>query len=596
MTARSFEALRFFLRRRTALIAILLIVLVVSAGLEGLTAGALFPFVGAIVGQSIENRGGPILQLLTRAVAWIPVQDRVVATMLLLLTCVVLKGITVLVREALIAFAGARIVHEAKQALLARLATAPYTFFVRPTGKDLTYQLTIAPQSLGAILLLLPYIAMQAFTMAVIVVLLFSMDWHLTVLISLAGMAAYGLIRLVSRRVSYAIGKGQAELMLAEHGFAREFLLGIRDIILNRATVFWTGRLEAASDRSRRLYVSDLVWQAVPGVLIEVLFFAGLSALVVYYRLQAGGSSGTLLPVMAVYAYAVYRLIGTISASSRQVLKVSSKLSDVELLHEAIRTVPQQPLGVGRKDVTVWHGLTFDQVTFVYPGAGESALQDVCFDIPKGAVTAIIGASGSGKSTVINLLARLLEPTGGRILVDGVDLATVDRDGWLWRLGYVGRENFFFDGTVEENIRFGLTAPSRNEVEAVAAVAQAHEFITRLPQGYGAPIGDRGLSLSDGQRQRLAIARVMLRRPELLIFDEGTSAVDPASEALIQQAIAEVAKDLTLVLVAHRVSTLRVADRVVVLNRGRVVEIRSRDELLARQSQYSLLMASPADR
>ena len=177
-----------------------------------------------------------------------------------------------------------------------------------------------------------------------------------------------------------------------------------------------------------------------------------------------------------------------------------------------------------------------------------------------------------------------------------MDLATVDRDGWLWRLGYVGRENFFFDGTVEENIRFGLTAPSRNEVEAVAAVAQAHEFITRLPQGYGAPIGDRGLSLSDGQRQRLAIARVMLRRPELLIFDEGTSAVDPASEALIQQAIAEVAKDLTLVLVAHRVSTLRVADRVVVLDRGRVVEIRSRDELLARQSQYSLLMASPADR
>jgi len=159
----------------------------------------------------------------------------------------------------------------------------------------------------------------------------------------------------------------------------------------------------------------------------------------------------------------------------------------------------------------------------------------------------------------------------------------------------VGRESFLFSGTIEENIRFGLTTPSREAVQNAACVAQAHEFIMKLPRGYEAEIGERGLSLSDGQRQRLAIARAILRNPEILIFDEGMSALDNLSEALIQKAIAELARDHTVILVAHRLSTVRNADQIIVLDRGRVVEAGGHEELLARKGQYSLMMASSGD-
>jgi subfamily B ATP-binding cassette protein MsbA len=599
MASGPLNALRYFLGRHATLSAILLVVLLLSAVLEGLTAASLFPFVSAVVGQGMEGRGGPFLQVLHGAVNGIPVQDKVIAATLFLITVVMLKGVTVLTREAVIAYGGARIVHEAKRTFLSRLADAPYTFYLRSQGKGanhLHYQLTVAPQNLGAVLLLLPYVVMQLFTIIVIVALLFSIDWDLTLFIGLVGLGIYAAIGAVSQRVSYAMGKGQVEALSKEHGVIREFLQGFREIIVARAAPFWTGRFEVQSDRFRRLYVRDLTWQAIPGVIIETSFFVVVCGLVVIYRWQTGGASQGLLPTMAVYAYAVYRLVGSISVFSRQALKMSSKLPDVQLLYDAIRTVPQQSLDEGRRDAAMRQRITFDRVAFTYPDRAEPALQDIAFEIRNGAVTAIIGASGSGKSTIVNLVTRLFDPTSGRVLVDGQDLLAFNRDAWLRRIGYVGRESFLFNGTIEENIRFGLTEPSRGAVEHAACVAQAHEFILKLPQGYETEIGERGLILSDGQRQRLAIARAILRNPEILIFDEGMSALDSISETLIQEAIAELARDHTVILVAHRLSTVRVAEQIVVLDRGRVVEVGRHEDLLAQKGQYSLLMASPTER
>jgi ABC-type multidrug transport system fused ATPase/permease subunit len=598
MTNGPLHALRYFLGRHATLSAILLAVLLLSAVLEGLTAASLFPFVSAMVGQGMEGKGGPFLRVLQGAVNGLPVQDKVIAATLFLITVVVLKGVAVLTREALIAHGGARIVHEAKRTLLSRLANAPYTFYLRSQGQGagrLHYQLTVAPQNLGAVLLLLPYVVMQLFTIIVIVALLLSIDWQLTLFIGLAGLGIYTVIGAVSQRVSYATGKGQMEALSREHGIVREFLQGFREIVVARAAPFWTGRFETQSDQFRRLYVRDLTWQAMPGVMIETIFFVVVCALVVIYRWQTGGSSEGLLPTMAVYAYAVYRLVGSISVFSRQALKMNSKLPDVELLCEAIRTVPRHSLDDGGGDAAMRRLIAFDRVAFTYPDRAEPALRDLTFEIPKGAVTAIIGASGSGKSTIVNLVTRLLDPASGRIFVDGQDLMAFNREAWLRRIGYVGRESFLFNGTIEENIRFGLTSPGREAVEHAACVAQAHEFIVKLPQGYETEVGERGLILSDGQRQRLAIARAILRNPEILIFDEGMSALDNLSEALIQKAIADLARDHTVIIVAHRLSTVRFADQIVVLDRGRVVEVGKHDELLARKGQYSLMMASSGE-
>ena len=601
MTRRSREALRYFLGRHATAAAVLLGLVMLSATLEGLTAASLFPFVAAIVGQDMEGRGGPILYALTQTVAYIPIRDKIVASALLLLTIVLLKGGAILLRDTLIAFDGARIVHEAKQTLLSRWAQAPYLFFKTHNGHplssrdDLHHQLSVAPQSLAAVLLLLPYAATQLFTMTVIVVLLLSMGWRLTLFIATAGLIVYLSVNYVSQQVSYSKGMGQREKQSIENRILREFLLGIHEITVARASSFWLRRFDAASEGFRRLYASDLVWQSAPKVLLETIFFVLLCLLVLLYRWLVDAPSGGFVPTMAVYAYAVYRLVGSSSVLSGQLAKINSKCPDLELLHEGIRDVPVKEYQGGHVPAPLTRKITFKHVSFTYPGREEPTLKDISCDIDKGTVTAIMGENGSGKTTLVNLLVRLFDPTSGLILVDGENISTFDRDAWLGKIGYVGAASFLFTGTVEENIRFGLLTPTREEIEAAAVAAHAHDFIEQLPQGYETVVGERGTSLSDGQRQRLAIARAILRGPEILIFDEGTSAVDSGSERLIQEAIVKIAKEITLIVVAHRFSTVRIADQILMLDRGRIVEAGSHDELLARRGQYSMMMAAAGE-
>lgn len=592
MTSKPIGALRYFLSRHVALSAILLAVLLLSAMLEGLTAASLFPFVSAVIGQGTTGKGGPIIEILNQLVSVVPFQDAIQAAMLLLVGVVILKGMITLVREALIAYGASRIVHEIKMALLSRLACAPYPYFLQCRDGDLSYRLSTAPQNLGVVLLLLPYAVVQVFTIAAIVALLASIDLKLTMGVAFVGAVIYGLIHLASMKVSYVIGKGRANALANELGIAIEFLRGIREIIVTRAATFWAERFEVESDRFRKLYARDHVWQNVPRVLIEMGFFLSITVLVLLYRARAGDQPEGFLPIVVVYAYALYRLVGAISTFSAYKMRIGSNLADVEALHNAIQTTPQQPPDVGRNDLTMNKTLIFEGVSYVYPGRHEPAVRDIGFEIKKGAVTAIVGASGVGKSTVVNLLTRLLEPTKGRILVDGEDLNRFRRDAWLCRIGYVGQDTFIFNATVEENIRFGLASSVQGEVEAAATAAQAHEFILNLPQGYRTVVGERGTSLSGGQRQRIAIARALLRKPEILIFDEATSALDSASESLIQQAISQLARDHTIILVAHRLSTVRYADQIVVLDRGRVIETGTHGELLARKGRYSLMVAA----
>jgi len=190
---------------------------------------------------------------------------------------------------------------------------------------------------------------------------------------------------------------------------------------------------------------------------------------------------------------------------------------------------------------------------------------------------------------------RLYDQSDGAICVDGRQLAACSRSSWLRLIGYVSQEVFMLNGTVRENIRFGLVDCTEGAIEEAARAAYAHEFITALPHGYETIVGDRGMMLSGGQRQRLAIARALLRKPQLLIFDEATSALDPTSEAFIQQAIRDLARDHTIILVAHRLSTVRFANKIVVLEDGRIVEMGTHPELLAMKGQYSTMMSSSVE-
>ena len=262
----------------------------------------------------------------------------------------------------------------------------------------------------------------------------------------------------------------------------------------------------------------------------------------------------------------------------------------VARLGDILNTTPESNFSPGRVALPAIRGeVSFEHVTFRYRVDTSEILHDVSFSVLPGQVVGIVGSSGSGKSTLAKLIQRLYVPEGGRVLIDGADLTMVDL-AWLRRqIGVVLQENVLFNCPVKENIALSDPAAPMDQVIAAAKLAGAHEFILELPNGYDTVIGERGSSLSGGQRQRIAIARALMLNPRILILDEATSALDYESERAIQQNMREIATGRTVFIIAHRLSTVRHADRIITIERGRIVEDGTHDQLIRSDGRYAKL-------
>ncbi len=262
----------------------------------------------------------------------------------------------------------------------------------------------------------------------------------------------------------------------------------------------------------------------------------------------------------------------------------------VERLGDILNTHPEPSFAPTRAALPAIRGqVTFEHVTFRYRVDASEVLHDVSFGVSPGQIVGIVGSSGSGKSTLAKLIQRLYVPESGRVLVDGADLTMVDL-AWLRRqIGVVLQENVLFNCSVRDNIALADPTVPMERVIAAANLAGAHDFVLELPEGYDTMIGERGNSLSGGQRQRIAIARALMTNPRILIFDEATSALDYESERIIQQNMKQIAAGRTVFIIAHRLSTVRYADRIITIERGRIVEDGSHDELIRSNGRYAKL-------
>ncbi|WP_072622738.1 ABC transporter ATP-binding protein [Spirulina major] len=298
----------------------------------------------------------------------------------------------------------------------------------------------------------------------------------------------------------------------------------------------------------------------------------------------------SLSTILLIYLVTLFRLLPFVGRLNEERSKFANVSPSAEITAHFLREDDKPIMQWGDRAYTpLQEGIHFEGVSFHYPGYAENTLKTVDLWIPQGKTTALVGSSGAGKSTLVDLVPRFYDPVQGRITLDGVDLRDLELRSVRQAMGVVSQDTFLFNNSIRYNIAYGLEEVSDAEIETAARRANAYDFIQNLPQGFETEIGDRGVMLSGGQRQRLAIARALLRDPDILILDEATSALDTVSERLVQDAIDELCRDRTTLVIAHRLSTIRQAHQIVVLDQGAVMEVGTHAELLQRDGHYAKL-------
>lgn len=429
-----------------------------------------------------------------------------------------------------------------------------------------------------------------ACTFAVFLALLLIISLPLTALgLAMLAMSA-GVVHLVTRR-AHETGAGVVE---ENKRFGLRMWEGITSLQLIRSfgrEAYEVARFKAASERVRRQILRmDMLW-AAPSPVAEVFGVIVIGALVL-----AGGAMGAGMASLAAFLAVLYRLQRPTREFMQSKVALEGLGGAIEDVAGFLDETSAPFLTSGERPATpLTDGVEFRNVSYRYEPDGPWALDGASFTIPHGKTTAIVGRSGAGKSTLMSLIFRFIDPTVGTVLADGVPLGELDLASWRGRLALMAQEAPLFNETVEANIAYGDPDATPQAVRRAAEIAGADGFIQDLPEVYATALGDRGMRLSGGQRQRLALARTILRDPEVLLLDEPTNALDSETERAFQIALGGYARGRTVVVIAHRLTTVRGADQVIVLDRGRVVEAGPPATLLAKSGHFARLYGLSAE-
>ncbi len=568
----------------------------VGAALDGYAFALLIPFLNALFGQPELPLGhGWVTDFLRATIgALLDPADPMRSlrnVILIILATVAVKNLVLWLAGTLGAELQEYVTRDLRDAVYRHLQLLPIGYFTRTkTGQILSRVLADTEQTRTLITQTVTDTLSAGSLVAIYIAYLFGISWQLTLIaLVVAPLLTVGLQPLLRR-----LRKGYRRLR-NDHGemmsVLQESVSGIRLVKAFGAEGYEERRFLGASHTysrglvrmARVALIAQPITETLGTAITVLLLWIGARWVLVDRTLQASQ--------FLVFLTFVMRLLQPLKRLSQIPAVAQNALAAAERLFEVLARPTERSLDRGTRVVESFRdSLVFDDVSFAYESGQEPVLSHISFTARKGDVVALVGASGAGKSTLVDLIPRFYEPTEGRILLDCVDTREITLGSLRRLMGIVSQETVIFNDTVRNNIAYGRGERYTDaQIEAAARAANAHAFIAELPDGYATPLGERGARLSGGQRQRIAIARALLLDPPILILDEATSALDTESERLVQEAIDRLLQGRTVFVIAHRLSTIQHATKILVLDRGRIVESGTHAELLARRGLYHRL-------
>ncbi|MEK7619971.1 MAG: ABC transporter ATP-binding protein [Patescibacteria group bacterium] len=555
--------------------------------LEGIGINALIPFLGFILGDVPETSG--LIMEAVRSLFELFQTDLSLRILFFLIGGLfILKAFVLLAFQVVSASITSEYERRERERLFGSMLGADWLFLSREKMGYLDKALTLDITGATNLLRVVSMLILSLTNLCIYSIVAFSISSRITLIALIAGAIFFLTFKPIFRKTAKTARRFAEDNKRVGH-FVNQIFLGIKSIKTRAVPAELTKQanhlFESLKHSRRRLYIFHGLGTifAQPIVIIFLLALFGIM-----YR-----QPGFTFSVFAVMVYLVHQIFSYIEGTLGKLQKVS------ELLPHLESSIASQKLA--QEHVTTDHGTnTFlfekeiraEQIEFSYPKNG-AALRGLSFSVKKGELLGIIGPSGSGKTTLINLFLRLLTPTRGALLVDGVDSRTITREAWRQNVGYVPQDLFLLNGTITENIRFFDPTVTAADVARAIDLAQANEFVSRLPEQSEAQVGEQGINLSMGQRQRIVLARALAKHPEVLILDEATSALDNASQEQLKRVIESMkGSTTTIIMVAHRLSTLSMADRILAIVDGQIVEEGAPADLLRKPDSYFSRMAA----
>lgn len=563
--------------------------MILGALLEMVTIGLAVPLLDAVMdyGRASEGKVMKWVELGLRWWGFLPNSNLVIVSMLAAASLLffVRSGFTLL-HQYLTAAVAHRLRRETKSALLERFLWARYEVVSKRGRGAILYDINEPSSAIYSAIIELGGLMAGILNGAVLLLLMFYLSWWATLLIGLVVISVVQGLRKImdlrSRRCGQAIYEIQAEQSKIEvdaiDGMKVVKGYGLQSRIMKKHRLLLAAEIPPTMQLALFAHMPSFLNEATACFIILALGY-------VTFLWPAVGMNFSLLVALMV---AIRRASPAIAAVNSNLINLNRRRRGVEIIEEVLHQTPCEEQD--GKTVSKVEEIKLEDLSFRYAARpNQWTLEEIDLTMRRGRVTALVGPTGAGKSTLANLLIGLYQPSSGRIFVNGTDLSKLNLQAWRSKVGYVSQDTFLFNATLRENIALWDTDVREEDIEWAARIAQFHDFVMTLPEGYDTVVGDRGLRLSGGQCQRVAIARAVLRRPEILIFDEATSALDNLTERGVYEAINVLHADAIVIVIAHRLSTIREAEQIVVLQSGRIVETGTHDFLMRKGGIYSRL-------